>query len=303
MTDKQQPNRIAAEDVAEYRAWRLPVINDNGTVMPSAEKEARERKTKALQREGESIEDVNIAPTSPKKGMTAQEMQEIIEAAEKDGFAQGHKDGFDKGMAEGYEAGQQKGLMEMRQQMVAEQQRFQKLAQALLQPLAEQDDDIERLLVKAICTLTESVVQRELMMDSSQIVTLVKAAVNALPVGSKNLRVCLNPDDLAAVETYAEEQQLDWQFVGDNQLAPGGCRIETIESRVDFSVEKRLQNLLKQFVNKQLASNNDDDEIEDALPNDIDGNHLSDVTTGKTATSSGISTSPSAISTDEPDHG
>jgi flagellar assembly protein FliH len=303
MTDKQQPNRIAAEDVAEYRAWRLPVINDNGTVMPSAEKEARERKTKALQREGESIEDVNIAPTSPKKGMTAQEMQEIIEAAEKDGFAQGHKDGFDKGMAEGYEAGQQKGLMEMRQQMVAEQQRFQKLAQALLQPLAEQDDDIERLLVKAICTLTESVVQRELMMDSSQIVTLVKAAVNALPVGSKNLRVCLNPDDLAAVETYAEEQQLDWQFVGDNQLAPGGCRIETIESRVDFSVEKRLQNLLKQFVNKQLASNNDDDEIEDALPNDIDGNHLSDVTTGKTATSSGISTSPSTISTDEPDHG
>lgn len=303
MTEKHQPNRIAAEDVAEYRAWRLPVINDNGTVMPSAEKEARERKTKALQREGESIEDVNIAPTSPKKGMTAQEMQEIIEAAEKDGFAQGHKDGFDKGMAEGYEAGQQKGLMEMRQQMVAEQQRFQKLAQALLQPLAEQDDDIERLLVKAICTLTESVVQRELMMDSSQIVTLVKAAVNALPVGSKNLRVCLNPDDLAAVETYAEEQQLDWQFVGDNQLAPGGCRIETIESRVDFSVEKRLQNLLKQFVNKQLASNNDDDEIEDALPNDIDGNHRSDVTTGKTATSSGISTSPSAISTDEPEHG
>ncbi len=272
--EKKLPNRIAAEDVGEYRSWRVPLINDNGTVMPSAEKEARERKVQDMKRQGESIEDVDMPGATPKKGMTAQEMQEIIEAAEKDGFAQGHQEGFDKGMAEGYEAGQQKGLMEMRQQLVAEQQRFQKLVQALLNPIAEQDNDLEKLLLDVICTLTESVVQRELIMDSSHIVTLVKAAVNALPVGSKNLRVCLNPDDLAAVETYAEEQQLNWQFVGDEQLAPGGCRIETSESRVDFSVEKRLQTVLTQFVNKQLTDNNGDADDDISLADDADGNSL-----------------------------
>lgn len=272
--EKKLPNRIAAEDVGEYRSWRVPLINDNGTVMPSAEKEARERKAQDMKRQGESIEDVDMPGATPKKGMTAQEMQEIIEAAEKDGFAQGHQEGFDKGMAEGYEAGQQKGLMEMRQQLVAEQQRFQKLVQALLNPIAEQDNDLEKLLLDVICTLTESVVQRELIMDSSHIVTLVKAAVNALPVGSKNLRVCLNPDDLAAVETYAEEQQLNWQFVGDEQLAPGGCRIETSESRVDFSVEKRLQTVLTQFVNKQLTDNNGDADDDISLADDADGNSL-----------------------------
>ena len=272
--EKKVPNRIAAEDVGEYRSWRVPLINDNGTVMPSAEKEARERKVQDMKRQGESIEDVDMPGATPKKGMTAQEMQEIIEAAEKDGFAQGHQEGFDKGMAEGYEAGQQKGLMEMRQQLVAEQQRFQKLVQALLNPIAEQDNDLEKLLLDVICTLTESVVQRELIMDSSHIVTLVKAAVNALPVGSKNLRVCLNPDDLAAVETYAEEQQLNWQFVGDEQLAPGGCRIETSESRVDFSVEKRLQTVLTQFVNKQLTDNNGDADDDISLADDADGNSL-----------------------------
>ena len=272
--EKKLPNRIAAEDVGEYRSWRVPLINDNGTVMPSAEKEARERKVQDMKRQGESIEDVDMPGATPKKGMTAQEMQEIIEAAEKDGFAQGHQEGFDKGMAEGYEAGQQKGLMEMRQQLVTEQQRFQKLVQALLDPIAEQDNDLEKLLLDVICTLTESVVQRELIMDSSHIVTLVKAAVNALPVGSKNLRVCLNPDDLAAVETYAEEQQLNWQFVGDEQLAPGGCRIETSESRVDFSVEKRLQTVLTQFVNKQLTDNNGDADDDISLADDADGNSL-----------------------------
>lgn len=272
--EKKLPNRIAAEDVGEYRAWRVPLINDNGTVMPSAEKEARERKAQAMKRQGESIEDVDMPSATPKKGMTAQEMQEIIEAAEKDGFAQGHQEGFDKGMAEGYEAGQQKGLMEMRQQLVTEQQRFQKLVQALLDPIAEQDNDLEKLLLDVICTLTESVVQRELIIDSSHIVTLVRTAVNALPVGSKNLRVCLNPDDLAAVETYAEEQQLNWQFVGDEQLAPGGCRVETSESRVDFSVEKRLQTVLTQFVNKQLTDNNGDADDDISLADDADGNSL-----------------------------
>lgn len=272
--EKKLPNRIAAEDVGEYRAWRVPLINDNGTVMPSAEKEARERKAQAMKRQGESIEDVDMPGATPKKGMTAQEMQEIIEAAEKDGFAQGHQEGFDKGMAEGYEAGQQKGLMEMRQQLVTEQQRFQKLVQALLDPIAEQDNDLEKLLLDVICTLTESVVQRELIIDSSHIVTLVRTAVNALPVGSKNLRVCLNPDDLAAVETYAEEQQLNWQFVGDEQLAPGGCRVETSESRVDFSVEKRLQTVLTQFVNKQLTDNNGDADDDIPLADDADGNSL-----------------------------
>lgn len=253
MTQKITPNRIAAEDVADFRAWSVPPISDNGRVLPSAEKEAKERKTEELKRSGESIQNVDLPAGARKTGMTAQEMQHIFDEAEKDGFAQGYKEGLDKGTSAGYEAGQQKGLMEMRQQLVAEQQRFQSLTQALLLPIAEQDEDIEHMLLDIICTLTQSVVQRELIIDSSQIVALVKAAVQALPIGAKNLRICLNPDDLAAVEAYAEEQQLDWKFFGDMQLSAGGCRIETGESRVDFSVSKRLHTLLEQFISKQLV--------------------------------------------------
>ena len=163
------------------------------------------------------------------------------------------------------EAGRQQGLMEMRAQLVAEQQRFQKLANALLEPINAQDTDVEHLLLDVICTLTQSVVQRELLTDSSHIVSLVKSAVQVLPIGSKNIRVCLNPDDLAAVETYAAEQQLGWHFFGDGELLPGGCRIETPESRVDFSVSSRLQTVLEQFISKQLASGDSDDEDDDAV--------------------------------------
>lgn len=266
MPDTSLPNRIAAEDADSVTAWVLPPVSDNGRILSSAEKEARERRARLLRREQETIETVEIPQEAPPQvGMTAEEMQAIFDSAEKDGFEQGHKEGFAKGNSEGFEAGRQQGLMEMRAQLVAEQQRFQKLANALLEPLAAQDDDVENLLLDVICTLTQSVVQRELLTDSTHITALVKSAIDALPIGSKNIRVCLNPDDLAAVERYAAEQQLAWQFFGDAELMPGGCRIETPDSRVDFSVSSRLQTLLEQFVAKQLASAEVLDEYEASL--------------------------------------
>jgi flagellar assembly protein FliH len=250
MSDNSLQNRIPAEAVENATTWAIPPITEHGRILSSIEKEARERRERLLRRE-----------EPPQLGMTAEEMQAIFDTAEKDGFDQGHKEGFIKGNAEGYEAGRQQGLMEMRAQLVAEQQRFQKLTHALFDPINAQDTDVEHLLLDVICTLTQSVVQRELLTDSSHIVSLVKSAVDALPIGSKNIRVCLNPDDLAAVETYAAEQQLAWRFFGDGELLPGGCRIETPESRVDFSVSTRLQTVLEQFISKQLASgDNDDDE-------------------------------------------
>lgn len=265
MPDNPLNKRIPAEAVENASAWVIPPITDHGKILSSAEKEARERRERMLRREKETIETVEIPePEQPAQlGMTAEEMQAIFDSAEKDGFEQGHKEGFTKGNSEGYDAGRQQGLMEMRAQLVAEQQRFQKLAQALLEPVSAQDDDIEHLLLDVICTLTQSVVQRELLTDSSHIVRLVKNAVDALPIGSKNVRVILNPDDLAAVETYAAEQQLGWAFFGSSELLPGGCRIETPESRVDFSVSTRLQTVLEQFVSKQLAGGDDDLSDED----------------------------------------
>jgi len=252
MTSKSMPGRIPAEDLGDVTSWMLPPVDDSGRVLSSAEREARLRREKMLSQGKEKIEDIEI-PAPQTTGMTAQEMQDIFDAAEKDGFVQGHAKGLEQGKAEGYEAGRQQGLMEMRAQLTLEQQRFHHLANALLNPLTEQDNDIEHMLLDVICSLTQSVIQRELVTDSSHILSLVKTAVDALPVGSKNIRISLNPNDLTAIETYAAEQQLDWKFVADPQLQAGGCKIETPESRVDFSVSQRLQTVLEQFLTGQLA--------------------------------------------------
>lgn len=265
MTQKKPGNRIPAEQLQDYKAWVLPPIH--GERLPTAEREARQKVEDERRRRGEKVEDVDYDGTG--SGLSADELQRIVDAAEKEGREQGYEAGFEQGRAEGYEVGEKQGWEEMRQKLAAEQQRFQHLVQSLLDPLAEQDDALEKLLIDTVCVLTKSLVQRELLTDSSHVLEQVRAAVAALPAGTGNLRIFLNPDDLALVETYAEEQQLDWQFRGDDALLPGGCRVETKVSQVDFSVEHRLQQQLEAFVNRQLVSDGGEDpEPDDSDPNE-----------------------------------
>jgi len=252
MTQKKLINRIPAEDLEAYKAWVLPPIGgDNKRVLPSAQREASERRAQQQKRRGEKVEDVEYQ--GKQSGLSAQELQTIVEEAEKEGRERGYKAGFEQGRSEGYETGEKQGREEMRQKLAAEQQRFQHLVQSLREPLEEQDQALERLLLDTVCALTRSLVKRELFTDSSHILAEVRAAVAALPAGPDQIRIYLNPDDLALVETYAEEQGLEWQFMGDEQLLPGGCRVETAQSQVDFSVEQQLAQQLEAFVTRQLG--------------------------------------------------
>lgn len=252
MTQKKLANRIPAEDLEAYKAWVLPPIGgDHKRVLPSAQREASERRAEQQKRRGEKVEDVDYQ--GKQSGLSAEALQSIVDEAEKEGRERGYQAGFEQGRSEGYEVGEKQGRDEMRQKLAAEQQRFQHLVQSLRQPLEEQDQALEKLLLDTVCALTSSLVKRELFTDSSHILAEVRAAVAALPAGPEQVRIFLNPDDLALVETYAEEQGLDWQFMGDEQLLPGGCRVETAQSQVDFSVEQQLAQQLEAFVTRQLG--------------------------------------------------
>lgn len=258
MQYKQQPSRIAAEEIESCTPWQLPIIEDGGLVVSTAEKEERERQEALRRAEQETIEDIELTEAPlPQTGISAQEMQEIFDAAEKDGFAQGHQAGFAKGEQEGLEAGRQQGLAEMRGQLQAEQQRFQQIAEALLQPLANQDSELESMLVDMVCSLTRAVVQRELQTTPADILSLTQQAVDALPAGNKELRILVNPDDHQPLQDYAQQSQLDWSAIADSRVSPGGCIVETRDSRVNFSVEQRLKTVLEQFRNKQLGAASD----------------------------------------------
>lgn len=282
---KKLPNLIAAEHLENVSTWQLPSMDGSDNVLPSAEKELRDRANRA----DEVIEDIDDEESLELSPITAEELQEITEAAEREGFEQGQKSGFETGEKAGYDAGYQAGMEKAQAEAseVLERQVSQllQIAETLIEPIDQQQEQLEKTLLQFVTVMTEQVIERELIQDSSHILSCVKKAVAALPVGARDIQIILNPDDLALVEAYSEEFDKGWKFQGNNQLSPGGCLIETCESLVDFSVETKMKALFSQFLDRQLTDSSlvdtaeagledgdrvDSDNSESALDQDVD---------------------------------
>ncbi len=257
---QNNPNRIPAEKLGYCRDWALPEFDVSGGVLASAEKESRD------QRGGrEYVEDVEQTEDDQLAPLTAETLAEITKAAAQEGY----QSGFTKGEKHGYEAGFNAGKQAAEQQIADEMARISQVSNTLAEPMQGQQDALEQLVLSMVTGLAETVIKRELITDSGHILALVKEAIAALPVGKDQLKLYANPDDLAVLETYAEAEQKPWTFVPDVNILPGGCRIETKESLVDFSVEKRMHTVFEQFIQRQYARS-DDDDSEPAQDADLD---------------------------------
>lgn len=271
---KKIPNIIAAEHLENVSAWQLPSMDGSDNVIPSAEKELRDRAARA----DEVIEDVEDEESLMLSPITAEELQEITESAEREGFDQGKKIGLEQGQKEGHEAGYQAGLEQAKTEsnQVLEQQVSQllQIAEALISPIDDQQTQLQSTLLQYVTVLTQQVIERELIQDSSHILSCVKQSIASLPVGAKNIKIILNPDDLALVESYSEEFDKGWRFQGDQQLLPGGCRIETRESLVDFSVESKMKAMFSQFLEGQLTDTSERQAPEPEVNAEIENSDL-----------------------------
>lgn len=212
------------------------------------------------------LEDEGIQP------ITAEQLAEITEAAEREGFLKGQQQGYEKGYSEGKDQGYNEGKRLAEEERVAQEaefesvkERFMQLAETLNDPITEQDNHLEQMLLNTISSLTKSIVQRELQTDSSHTLQLIQKSLGALPIGAKNITMILNPDDLALVETWAEERGHQWAFRADSDMSPGGCKLATSQSFVDFSVEKRLAEVLKEFDNLSQSSDVESSQFIDNL--------------------------------------
>lgn len=258
MSDSKKPvNRIPAAEAGRWQAWALPDVADAKQRISSNEQQVREQLDG--RRQGERIEDVSVDQLESFSGLTAEQLHHIVQQAEKEGFDKGYQDGLQQGRDEGHKAGQQQGLNEMRSQLMADQKRFRDLAQALLTPVEEQDQHLETLLLSMVERLTKAVVRRELKTGREDMQTLIRQAVNALPTGATRLHIFLNPEDLERLNYYTREQN-DWQFVADEQMAPGGVRVETGDSVVDDSVERALEDAIERFLHQHDSDEHTTDE-------------------------------------------
>lgn len=221
---------ITRESLENYKEWNTPSVGGGG--------------------QGGSVK---ITARNPHM-LTANQVEKVQKQAYDEAYAEGMKEGLEAG----------------KQEAVARVQNLEKLMQSLAQPFQELDQQVEDELVSLAIAIVHQLVRREIKTDPGQVVAVVREAVSALPVISRNLRLHLHPDDAVIVrEAFSlSESERTWTVVDDPSLSRGGCRVVSEHSQVDATLETRLAQIISSVFGGERLS----DEGSDASSKDDSSN-------------------------------
>lgn len=160
--------------------------------------------------------------------MTAEQLEAVQETARQEGFRQGREEGLAGGAEEArYKA-----------------QEWTALLDGLARPLQDIDRQVVEELMALAVAVARQIVRRELQTGPDEIIHVIREALAVLPSQSANVRVELHPQDAALVRELMPdgegERERAWRVVEDPSLERGGCKVLSDVSRVDATVERRL---------------------------------------------------------------
>jgi flagellar assembly protein FliH len=156
--------------------------------------------------------------------------------------AEAYREAFEQGLSEGRASGRE----EVRQQV----ERISGMIYDLVKPFEELDVEVERELLTLAMALARQIVRRELKTDPTQIIGIIREAIAALPVASREVRVHLHPEDATVVRQHLAptERERAWTIVEDPVMSRGGCQVTTNASRIDARLETRLGAILSELL-------------------------------------------------------
>jgi len=227
-------------DAVSVHAWLPPLIDKAGHLVQAQARDERRGPPPAPKTHAEKVDEG---------------YQEGFQKGRLEGIAEGRREGMEQGQREGHEKGLQQGQTKGRREFDDRIARVDELMTHLAHAINEQDYILEQALLNLVIAVARPVIDRELSLDSRHILNVVRQALAALPPSRDNVRIFVNPADVAMLNEARERTGDAWRVFPDEQLAKGGCRIETDQSLVDYTVERRFALMVEQLLDKQLCDN------------------------------------------------
>ena len=154
-----------------------------------------------------------------------------LQALQKDAYDEAWKNGHAEGLVAGEAA------------LHARVERLDELLNALSRPFDQLDETVEKQLVELAMAVVRQLFRREIRIESTHVIGVVREAIQLLPIASRNVQLHLHPDDATLVRdalTPAESEPA-WIIVEDPLITRGGCSVTTENSQIDATAEARLQ--------------------------------------------------------------
>jgi len=237
--------------------------------IPNVQAEVRpDEKTNALGKKStwryEPPEETEIEEPVP---LTAEEIEEIRQAAHEEGFNQGKEEGFSKGYEEGkteghvegvtsgHQEGVETGLAEGKEEIDTLAKQWQILIEQLHKPLENVENNVEEQLLHLVVQLTEAITLQEAKTNPDIITAAISTGIKTLPSQEAQTQIMLHPEDIKVVEeqfgaSYVIEQ--GWKLLAAPQLERGSCQIENSTSNIDLSIKSRMKEVLESFLQDAL---------------------------------------------------
>jgi len=182
------------------------------------------------------------------------EQRDRRDAAER--LAEIETEAREAGYRRGFAAGEQQGLA----QRAAEAGRLAALLDGLTPQVGVLDDQLLAQLGALVVVAVRQFVRRELSLQPGEVVRVIREAIATLPAAESRVTLHLHPDDAALVKDalHPELPERPWRVVEDLTLSRGGVRLETDTSRVDATVETRLNALIARLLGDERGTAGDD---------------------------------------------
>lgn len=263
MTDKQINEAGLTKNIVELEpeVWSLPNVEQKLSVDD-------EEKTNAFGQKKswryEPPEDLEIAVPLP---LTAEEIEEIRQAAADEGFNQGKEEGFangyeegktkghEEGLITGHEEGVNKGLEEGKETIERLTLQWKSLIEQLHKPMKNIDKNVEEQLLELVVQLTEAIVLQEAKTNPDILIAAISTGIKALPSQEAQTQILCHPSDIMMIEKefgadYIRES--GWRFLPAPHLEPGSCQIENSTSNIDLRIKSRIKQVIASFLLEAL---------------------------------------------------
>lgn len=186
-----------------------------------------------------------LAVQGRRAGKTVQELEDLEQRTYEEAYAKGMAEGRAEGRAEAM-AAVEREMRPQLQQLQARIERFDTIIDTLAHPLQELDPEVEDQLLQLALTIGRHLVRRELRIDPSQVIAIIRETVALLPASARDVRVHLHPEDAAVVreKLAAPTGERAWTIAEDPVMGRGGCRVTTETAQIDARLETRIGSVI-----------------------------------------------------------
>lgn len=163
-------------------------------------------------------------------------------------------EGYAAGFSEGFVQGHAQAVLEAQKQLTdymentdqEKAQRFGQLLASVQAQLALSEAAFAGAVLSLACEIARKILGQEISVNTNAVLPAISQGLTYLIDGSKSAKIRLNPLDFEALEErlLLEFSDIALTLVPDPLVACGGCVIESEDTVVDGTVEKRWSRVL-----------------------------------------------------------